>query len=122
MGLAVIGEPTTSKYDGRTLPASFIKFGEFYMKWYKKFKVGQRVRVVKKVDFWKVGGETTRWNSEGDMDRTIGKVYIIKGIRRHTGFQLQTREDVKHKCNYWYPVESLTYGGCAQLLFDFMSE
>ena len=90
--------------------------------WYDKFKVGQEVRVVKKVASWKVGGQTTKWNIAGDMDITIGKIYKIKQIGKRVGFQLWTEKDVKYKCNYWYPVNALQVLVGRQLLFNFMTK
>lgn len=90
------------------------------MQWFEKFKVGQKVRVVKKVISWRVGNHTTKWNLVGDMDITIGKIYEIKQICKTIGFQLKTKKDVKYKCNYWYPVEALQGIAGTQLLFNFM--
>ena len=92
------------------------------MQWYEKFKVGQEVRVVKKVNSWKLDGCTTKWNTAGDMDVTIGKTYKIKQINKRVGFQLWTARDVRYKCNYWYPLEAIQVPKGVQLLFDFMSQ
>ena len=98
------------------------------MKWYEKFKVGQKVRVVKKVTSWRLDnyngdGHTGRgatWVS--DMDKTIGKVSTIIFIDTDVGYRLETRKDTHYKYNYWYPVESLEEVNVKgrQLLFSFM--
>lgn len=89
------------------------------MKWYEKFKVGEKVRVVKKVPEWKYG-QLVQWNLEGEMDKTIGNVYKIVQINRGLGYQLLTQYDTYHKQDYWYPVESLGTLVGVQLLFNFM--
>ena len=91
------------------------------MEWYEKFKVGQKVRVVKKVLVWKLpDGGGTGWNPHY-MDKTIGNVYEIREIRKRTGYQLGTGEGGL-PMNYWYPVESLVLERVKgeQLLFSFM--
>lgn len=91
------------------------------MKWYEKFRAGQKVRVVKRVLYWRVcGGGTVSWNP--DMDRTIGKSYQIKHIDEYGGYELYTEKDTKYKCNYYYPVESLACIVGTQLEFSFMSD
>jgi len=88
------------------------------VEWYNKFKVGQRVKVVKKVSSWRYGGGfRVGWNT--DMNKTIGKIYKIKSIDKNVGYELRTKKDTYHKHNYWYPVESLVCIG-EQLLFNFM--
>lgn len=91
------------------------------MKWYEKFKVGQKVKVIRKVVSWEIDGCTRRWNTAGDMNITIGKVYEIKQIQNGVGFQLRTEKDVGYKCNYWYPIEALQGLAGTQLEFAFMS-
>ena len=91
------------------------------MEWYNKFKVGQGVKVVKKVVRWKFdNGGGAGWNTGGFMDKTVGKVYTIVSIDNYIGYLLSTRDAVGS--NYWYPVvalqESVKVG--EQLLFDFM--
>ena len=91
------------------------------MKWYEKFKVGRKVRVIKKVRVWKLcGGGGTCWNS-AYMDKTIGNVYEIRKIDKHIGYQLGTRGEVP--MDYWYPAESLALDRVKgeQLLFNFMT-
>lgn len=46
------------------------------MKWYDKFKVGQKVRVVKKIQEWDYDDMGASWN-DGGMDKTMSKVYKI---------------------------------------------
>ena len=90
------------------------------MKWYEKFKVGQKVRIIKKVSTWILpGGGGTKWSSRY-MDGTIGKVYEIRRIDRGIGYQLGT--GIEGGMNYWYPVESLAPERVKgeQLLFSFM--
>lgn len=91
------------------------------MKWYEKFRVGQRVRVVKKVMNWDYDLPMS-WNSEGIMDKTVGRVYKILTVDRVLGYALDTRNDVGGM--YWYPVESLEEENVKgrQLLFNFMKE
>lgn len=90
------------------------------MKWYHKFKVGQEVRVIKKISAWRAydGGYKIGWST--DMDKTIGKFYKIKSVDRFVGYELWTKGDTYYKYNYWYPMESLSYVKGRQLLFDFM--
>ena len=91
------------------------------MKWYEKFKVGQKVRVIKKVLVWRLpGGGGSGWNS-CYMDKTIGNVYEIRKIDKHTGYQLWP--EGKAGMGYWYPVESLAPERVKgqQLLFNFMT-
>lgn len=93
-----------------------------------KFKVGQRVRVIKKVSSWSYYGIQCSWD-EG-MDMTIGKVYTViaaiagkDGIECNSEYRLNTSEtDVNSDWDYFYPEESLEAGieiG-QQLLFSFM--
>jgi len=87
------------------------------MKWYDKFKVGQEVRVVKKVLVWRFpnkGG--CSWAP--DMDRSIGKTYQIIVIDKSVGYQLDTENEFGY--NYWYPIESFSKPKGVQLLFSFM--
>ena len=94
------------------------------MKWYEKFKVGQKVKVVRKVDVWSFnerGGAS--WVS--GMDNTIGKLYEIVQINKDVGYQLLTDETAGdtfyyYPMNYWYPLESLGHIKGEQLLFSFM--
>ena len=91
------------------------------MEWYNKFKVGQRVRVVKKISSWRLpGNASTTWVD--DMDKTIGKTYKIKSIKREVGYELCTKKDTYYEHNYWYPMESLCGINIKgeQLLFNFM--
>lgn len=91
------------------------------MKWYKKFKVGQEVRVVEKVVIWRFdNGGGAGWNINGTMDKTVGKVYTIISIDNSIGYLLNTKEAVGS--NYWYPVDALQESVKVgeQLLFDFM--
>lgn len=92
------------------------------MEWHKKFKVGQEVKVTKKIQSWDDGIFGTSWDDRY-MDKTIGRVYKIKKISPILGYQLLTENDFPlDSFNYWYPVESLeaviTKG--QQLTFDFM--
>lgn len=91
------------------------------MKWYEKFRVGQKVRVVKKVAAWKLPGGGTTWNSRF-MDRSVGRVYKIVEIHKGTGYRLETRKELNYA--FWYPVESLEEINVKgkQLLFNFMNE
>jgi hypothetical protein len=99
------------------------------MEWFEKFKVGQEVRVVKKVPCWVLpddGG--TNWNNEY-MDKTIGSVYKIIRIDDFVGYLLFTQISVVsegYTClfDYWYPVESLESVNVKgqQLVFNFMKE
>ena len=96
------------------------------MEWYKKFKVGQKVRVVKRVDNWNYAGKQTGWNRQY-MDRTIGQVYKITKISRETGYRLETQIPADWGVglyDYWYPAESLEspIKVGEQLLFSFMGE
>lgn len=91
------------------------------MEWFEKFKVGQNVRVVKKVLIWKLpNGGGCSWND--DMDITVGKVYKILEIIKETGYKLLTENNTYNNWNYWYPAESLACVNVKgkQLLFDFM--
>jgi len=81
------------------------------MKWHEKFKVGQKVKVIRKIKYW----NGVSWNS-GQMDNTIGKVYTIVQVDEKYGYQLQTHNIY----GYWYPLESLSYVKGEQLLFSFM--
>lgn len=100
------------------------------MKWYEKFKVGQEVKVVKKIASWTfVNGGGTSWTSP-EMDKTIGKTYKIKTVKKTVGYQLLTEKDFPYEhddmggeigFNYWYPVESLACVKGEQLLFNFMN-
>jgi len=91
------------------------------MQWYEKFKVGQRVKVVKKTGDWNYGIRNG-WNLDGHMDNTIGKVYEIIRINNSLGYLLATGKQTGQ--DFWYPVESLEEINVKgrQLLFDFMSE
>ena len=92
------------------------------MQWYEKFKVGQQVKVVKKIVMWKFddGGRGCSWTV--NMDETVGKVYEIIVIDKDVGYQLNTQLSDRYndyKYDYYYPVESLAGVG-GQLLFSFM--
>jgi len=91
------------------------------MQWYEKFKVGQEVRVVKKVPSWEYGIECG-WNLTGVIDKTVGKVYEIIRINSNIGYLLAT--DKQTGQDFWYPVESLEEKNVKgrQLLFNFMYE
>jgi len=78
------------------------------MKWYEKFKVGQKVKVVKKISFWRYYDRRTDWVD--DMNQTINKIYKIIEIDKYIGCKLHTQIFNKYsstKCDYWYPVEAL---------------
>ena len=85
----------------------------------KKFKVGQRVRVIKKVQSWN--------SSHGVwcncMDWSLGKVYTVLEVT-NIDYLLDTAYDLNNYLvyNYFYPEESLEaeieIG--QQLLFPFM--
>lgn len=89
------------------------------MKWYEKFKVGQKVRVVRKVDSWNYGGRTD-WVE--NMNQTIGKTYKIAEIDKYIGYRLctQLKTGFSSFYNYWYPLKSLACVKGEQLLFSFM--
>ncbi|KKN73101.1 hypothetical protein LCGC14_0404100 [marine sediment metagenome] len=92
------------------------------MKWYKKFEVGQEVRVTKIVFSWNYGS-LVMWNSDGgsvgrNMNRTVGRVYKISVINKDLGYLLDTVNDVGQM--FWYPVDSLGTLVGQQLLFSFM--
>ena len=93
------------------------------VEWYKKFKVGQKVRVVTKIAFWVYNGHTTSWGGN-DMNTTIGKIYMIKSINKFIGYELGTAGDCSFIYNYWYPVEALELARVKgkQLLFKFMMQ
>ncbi len=63
-----------------------------------------------------------RWDSAGDMDKTIGGTYKIIQIDGEFGYRLHTEYDTRNKYNYWYPVEALGRVVGEQLLFNFMNE
>lgn len=101
------------------------------MRWYDKFKVGQRVKVVKKIGSWRFAGfcNGNGFTDRGatwvwDMDKTIGGVFEIVKIDSNVGYRLGTKESVGYDYNYWYPVESLEAENVKgqQLLFNFMKE
>ena len=95
--------------------------------WIPKYKVGQEVRVVKKIDTWHYNGHGMGWNTNGQMDGTIGKVYTIMEIDKGCGYKLNTQVIIEYshmKWDFWYPDEALklkTVKG-EQYLFDFMKE
>lgn len=99
------------------------------MKWYEQFKVGQEVKVIKKVLCWKLSdGGGCSWN-EHFMDETIGKVYKIIEIKKYVGYKLSTQINRnkfgdRHNMDFWYPVEALVLFKVKgqQLLFNFMDE
>lgn len=98
------------------------------MKWYEKFRVGQEVRVIKKVITWHfenfighgMAGRGASWVY--DMDKTIGKVLEIVEIDKDVGYRLDTIKEFGY--NYWYPVEALQESVLVgeQLLFGFMNK
>ena len=94
------------------------------MEWYKKFKVGQKVKVVKMVNNWNYAGRQIGWSSKY-MDRTIGQIYKIIKISGESGYSLQTQIPTDYGVglyDYWYPAESLEspIKVGEQLLFSFM--
>ncbi len=91
------------------------------MKWHEKFKVGQKVKVVKEVVSWELtNGGGAGWELSGRMDKSIGRVYEIIEIDMGLSYKLSTRDELEW--NYWYPAESLEAVNIKgrQLLFDFM--
>ncbi len=94
----------------------------YIMEWFEKFKVGQKVKVVKGVKFWyfKESSCPTGATWDIDMDITIGKVFEIICIDKNIGYRLKTDKITHCKYNYWYPMESLRILAGRQLLFDFM--
>lgn len=84
--------------------------------WYDKFKVGQRVRVVKKVKRWDYGIRTG-WTD--NMDKTLNKIYEIIDIVPPCGYLLKTNIGAWGD-DYYYPVESLRSVAGEQLVFSFM--
>lgn len=86
------------------------------MEWYEKFKINQKVKVIKKVLIWDYH-HSVRWNSR-EMDKTIGKVYEIVRISKRMGYRLDTMEDTGY--DFWYPAQSLVASKGQQLLFNFM--
>lgn len=84
------------------------------MEQHEKFKVGQDVRVVRKVKSW----PGASWVS--GMDKTINKIYKIKQTDGYIGCLLDTVNDAGR--SYWYSPESLACEVGKQLLFDFMKE
>jgi len=98
------------------------------MKWYKKFKVGQEVKVVRKINVWQFDNHRTgflmgrgaSWATE--MDMTIGKIFKIVNIDTDVGYRLETRKVNSIGYNYWYPVEALQALAGKQLEFGFMNE
>lgn len=85
------------------------------MKWFGKFKIGQKVKVVKKIGQW----NGVLW-AEKNMNRTINKTYKIIQIDPTHGYQLFTEGEFRFGQNYWYPEESLVCVKDTQLLFNFM--
>lgn len=86
-----------------------------------KYKVGDMVRVVKKIKTWKFsnGGGNT-WTKY--MDKTIGNVYTIIKIDKYIGYLLETQAYIGNldgRYNFWYPIESLGMSIGEQLMFDF---
>ena len=79
------------------------------MNWCEKYKVGQKVKVVKKVKSW--GGPMYSYGAHWPqaMNETIGNVYEIVEIDKKTGIRLLTKSESLNslRYNYWYPVESL---------------
>lgn len=95
--------------------------------WTPKYKVGQEVRVVKKIDTWHYNGHGMGWNKSGTMKGTIGNVYTIIDIEKGCGYQLNTQVGMElgsMKWDFWYPDESLKLKSVKgeQYLFDFMKE
>ncbi len=63
------------------------------------FKVGEKVKVTRKIIYNHEGGWENIWPSE--MDSTIGKIYIIKiiGTKASEGISLGNYSDTL----WWYP-------------------
>ncbi len=91
-----------------------------------KFKIGQRVRVVKRVNGWSYYGKHTPWDDK--MDGLIGLEFTIIYISKVddfggcSGYRLNTQEKIEWDC--WCPEESLKAEIVVgeQLQFDFMEE
>lgn len=81
-----------------------------------KYKIGDRVRVVRKVL-----REEFYWNPR--MNDTVGKVYTILYISYKGWYQLKT-ETVRQSHNFFYLPESLEPIAAIgqQLEFDFMKD
>ena len=86
--------------------------GLYNMKRYEKFKVGQEVRVVRKIAVW----QGASWVS--GMNKTMNKIYKIKDVDEYIGCLLDTANDAGR--SYWYSSESLACVVGQQLLFSFM--
>ena len=94
-----------------------------------KYKIGQKVKVVKQISWWNYGRYTVGWIPP--MDRTLNKTYeIIEIDKTCYGYRLNTRINVVKSIdwdasteNFWYPEESLKpINTRKQLLFKFMRE
>lgn len=83
------------------------------MKWSNKFKVGQEVKVVKKIASWDYAQGYGRTDWVDDMSQTINKIYKIIEINERIGYKLHTQLKTRSFSfpntlyDYWYPVESL---------------
>ena len=90
------------------------------MKWKPKYKVGQKVRVVNKISFWKYEWECG-WVDV--MDNSIGNVYQIESIGGE-GYLLKTEGFNGMIYNYCYCERSLKLVSVPnqQLAFPFMME
>ncbi len=80
-----------------------------------RFKVGDRVKVIKKFSLGRF-----RW--QPSMDRTIGKVYTILYISKLKTYYLDVSKDIG--MNWYYIFESLEPEMVIgqQLEFEFMKE
>jgi len=89
------------------------------MNWYEKYKVGQKVKVVKKVESWGYPDYQYGATWACAMNETIGNVYEIVKIDKKIGIQLST--NFRLLTSYWYPVESLADAKVKgeQLYFDY---
>ena len=91
-----------------------------------KFKIGQRVKVIKRIYRWSYNNQETPWDDI--MDNTIGKVYPVIEIHDGStpnscvGYRLDTSYDIDWAA--YYPEESLKAEIVVgeQLLFSFMEK
>jgi hypothetical protein len=64
-----------------------------------KFKVGDTVKVFRKIESWGDGEKLGAIWINVEMDKTIGKKFKIIKFNKNLGYLLDT--------HYWYPEEAL---------------
>ena len=83
-----------------------------------KFRVGQKVKVIRRATEQEEAGCSCSWVSP-EMDEGIGKTGIVSGITRVGNIKIDFKDPFRHLNRWIYPLPCVTLSE-DQLLFEFM--